>query len=296
MRSLILSTLLATSAASLVASDARAGTLFGATWTTTIQGGLDLTVNQGVRMTITQDGATCSYAGLNGEVKVDQVIGCPSAGLSATGLSSSTNYSVSLTVPAFSLDQFATTAAIPVHTTAAFGPGVQVIAGNATKATATQGVSGRVTAKIGAHTKGSMYAVGMTTLLKVPLSVGKKGRYTNYFMVLGKLHYLTVDFYDWTPGSKTFTGLSSKYAPLMTPTLTVKGSFNLTGGFPYQGGAGGTVTLVSPSKLTVVGPLIFRKTVSLTTLKLTFVPEPSTLLLLGAAALALLGAGTRRRN
>lgn len=44
---------------------------------------------------------------------------------------------------------------------------------------------------------------------------------------------------------------------------------------------------MSPSKITDVSSLPYRTSVSLTTLKLTFVPEPGTLLLLGAAGAAL---------
>jgi hypothetical protein len=55
----------------------------------------------------------------------------------------------------------------------------------------------------------------------------------------------------------------------------------------------GTVTLVSPTKVSIDGRLSQRRAVSFSTLKLTFVPEPVTVLLLGAAAAALVLA--RRR-
>jgi hypothetical protein len=66
------------------------------------------------------------------------------------------------------------------------------------------------------------------------------------------------------------------------------GSFNLNA----QGG--GTVTLVSPSKISIDGALAQRRTASFTALVMTFVPEPGTLLLLGGAALALALGGRRR--
>jgi hypothetical protein len=63
--------------------------------------------------------------------------------------------------------------------------------------------------------------------------------------------------------------------------VTVTGSFNL------DAAGAGTVTLVSPTRIHLGGPLVQRDSVSVTTLKLTFVPEPGTLLLLGASALTL---------
>ena len=151
----------------------------------------------------------------------------------------------------------------------------------------------RVAAHLGKGANASMLTPGVTTLVKVPLSVGKAGTFTGSFDVLVDVHYITVDFYAWTPGSKQFTKLTSKYAPLMTPTITAKGSFNLTGM------GGGTVTLVSPSKITIVGSLAGRKTASFTSLKLTYAataPEPSTLLLLGAGVVGLALVGSRKRS
>jgi PEP-CTERM motif len=135
-----------------------------------------------------------------------------------------------------------------------------------------------------------MNVPGMSSLLKVPLSIGKAGTFTNYFIVIGVLHYITVDFYAWTPGTSTFTGLTSKYLPLMTPTVVAMGSFGLTGG------GGGTVTLVSPSKISIDGSLAQRRTASFTSLKLTYIPEPGTLLLLGAGAAGLVLLSSRRRR
>jgi hypothetical protein len=133
----------------------------------------------------------------------------------------------------------------------------------------------------------SMFSVGTRTLLRVPLGFGANGRATNsWFTVLGVPHSLTVDFYAWTPGTRTFTGLTSMSLPL--PDVVVMGSFALTGS------GGGMVTLVAPTKLTVIGRVADRKTASYTTLKLYFVPEPGTLLLLASAAACLALVGRRQ--
>jgi hypothetical protein len=83
-------------------------------------------------------------------------------------------------------------------------------------------------------------------------------------------------------------GLTTKLAPL--PTVTATGTFNLTS----PGGAG-TVTLVSPSKISIDCALAQRRTASFTALRMVFVPEPGTLLLLGAGALGLVLVGSRKR-
>jgi hypothetical protein len=66
------------------------------------------------------------------------------------------------------------------------------------------------------------------------------------------------------------------------------GSFNLT---PL---GGGTVTLVAPSKISIDGPFAQRRTANFTTLSLSFVPEPGTLLLSAAGGVALVLLGRRR--
>jgi hypothetical protein len=75
---------------------------------------------------------------------------------------------------------------------------------------------------------------------------------------------------------------------------------------PITIGSGARVTLVAPSKISVDGPLVQRRSVSLTSLTLNFpgdpggfvhgTPEPSTVLLLAAAVGAVLFAGRRARG
>jgi len=256
-----------------VGSSVQAGPLLSATWSQTLQG---------VDLTLTNNGASCTSVGAN---LVQQVITCPSTGLGATGTAVVSDYVVSLTMPAFALNQFKTGGIIDTHTKATFGPASQVISGNDSSANATMGIPGKVTVRVAAHVaKGvnaSKLAPAPTTLVRVPLSAGKAGTFGAFFYAVNVSHYITVDFYAWTPHTLTFTGLTTKGAAL--PTVVAMGSFGLTDM------GRGTVTLVAPSKISIDGLLLQRRTVSFATLTLTF-PEPSTLLLLGAgvAGLALI--------
>jgi hypothetical protein len=277
LRSLFVS--LATALALGAATPAVAGPLTSATWTQNLQG---------VDVTLTNNGSTCSTTNpalIQQTVTIGGVsclnVANPN-GLGATGSATATSYSISLTLPNFALRQFTTGGALNIATKAAIG-GMQTITGNATSALANVGIPGMVTVKAAAHIgKGanasmltSITPMGANTLVLVPLSVGKAGTFTGSFYVLGSLHYITVDFYAWTLGIQTFMGLTSKGLPL--PDVTAQGSFNL------HAGGGGTVTLVSPSKISIDGPLAQRRTAGFTSLTLVF-PEPGTLLLLAAAA------------
>src|SRR5574338_78876 len=257
MRNRLFLSLLA-SAALLVGSAANAGALLSATWSQSLQG---------VDITTTNSGTTCTSTGSN---LVQQSIGCSTgSGLNPTGTATATSYSVSLTLPSFTLSQYTTGGAINIKTIANIPGGNQGISGVNSSAgiTGTAGLPGQVTVKVAAHVakgvNGSLLTAAPTTLVKVPLSIGKAGVFTGYFYVLTNVHYITVDFYAWTPHTLTFTGLTSKYAPLPTPTVVAMGSFNL------NGAGGGTVTLVSPSKISIDGPLAARRTASFTTLTLT---------------------------
>jgi hypothetical protein len=207
-------------AALLTGSAADAGVLTAATWTQTIQG---------VDLTVTNNAATCTSVGAN---LVQQSITCPAAGLGATGSSGGGNYSVSLTMAAFALDQFTIGGPFNIHTKARFGPGAQNISGNGNSAGATVGIPGNVTVKVAAHIGQGVYASflapAVTTLVRVPLSVGKAGAVTGFFYVLGSREYITVDFYAWTPNTLSFTGLTLKGAAL--PDVVAKGSFMMTEG------------------------------------------------------------------
>jgi hypothetical protein len=245
-------------AALLAASAAQAGTLTSATWTQTTQG-----------FPMTRTGTE----------------------LGITGGASGTSIAVELEYPQFDAKFF-----IPKTANGVLDLAVSITQGGPQNLTATpgmalatMGVPGTVNVRTALHnTKGvnqSTYMTGINTLVMVPVSVGAAGQFTGSFIVLGINHFITVDFYAWTPGTLVFTGLTTKGVAL--PTVTAAGSWNLT-----ASGAG-TVTLVSPSKISIDCTLAQRRTAGLTSLKMYFVPEPATLLLLGAGALAL-ALGTRR--
>jgi hypothetical protein len=276
--------LLATCLALAAATAAEAGPLVAATWTQNLQG---------VDVTLTNAGSTCSSTN-PGHIQQTVTIGgvnCLNVanpnGLGATGSATATSYSVSLTLPSLVLEQFTTGPPLNVATKATLA-GPQTITGNAGSALVDVGIPGMVTVKVAAHVgKGvnaSMLASNMTTLVRLPLSVGKAGVFTTSFTVLGSTAYFTVDFYGWTPGTLTFTGLTSNFQPL--PDVVAMGSFDL------DAAGNGTVTLVSPSRISSHGDLSQRRTVTFTTLTLVF-PEPGAWLLLGASALGLLLARKR---
>ncbi len=265
MRGRLLSSLLA-GAAMVVASAAQAGTLTSALW---------LQNTQGVPMTRT------------------------TAQLGATGPSTSGWIAVALSYPAFSLAFFVpktSMGVVDLHLKVTQG-GPQVITATPAMASGTPGIPGTVIVMTAAHVgKGanqSMYNAGINTLVAIPLSVGNAGTFVGYFTVTGAPHGITVDFYAWSPGTLTFTGLTT--AGVALPTVVAMGSFNLSAS------GGGTVTLVSPSKISIDGVLAQRRTASFTALILSFaggsphVPEPGALLLLGAGAAGLLLVGRRKR-
>ena len=244
----------------LAASAVQAGTLTDATWTQ---------VTQGFPMTRT------------------------GAQLGITGSSTQTSVAANLVYPAFATKFFipkTTNGVLDLAVSITQG-GAQMLTATPAMAAATMGVVGTVNVRTAIHnTKGvnqSTFMTGINTLVMVPVSVGVNGQFTGSFIVLGINHFITVDFYGWTPGVITFMGLTTKGKAL--PTVTAPGTWNLTPG------GGGTVTLVSPSKISIDGSLAQRRTAGFTSLRMYFVPEPGTLLLLGAGALGLVLLGSRKR-
>ena len=256
MRTRVLASCLV-AAALLLAAAAQAGTLTSATW---------LQVTQGVPMSRT------------------------TAQLGATGTSTASSISVNLVYQQFSFSLFVpkTANGPDLHIKITQG-GPQAITATPAMANGTPGVPGTVIVMTAQHVakavNASMFNLGVLTLVAVPISIGKAGQFVRSFTVLGISHTLTVDFFAWTPGMVTFTGLTTRGIAL--PTVMAAGSFNLT----LAGG--GLVTLVSPTKVSIDGQLAQRRTASFTTLRLV-VPEPGNLLLLGAAGAALVAFARRR--
>lgn len=267
---------LLTLALGLAPALAGAGPLVSATWTQEVWG---------FALTVTNSGATCSD--LNpAHIPSYTAFTCPTTGLQASGGSTGTSYNVALTLPLFQAQGIAT-GGVRVYATMATLSGAQAISGNATSATATQAIHGQVVWGAANHNMLSNWSQPlMATIVNIPLDVGKPGEFLASFTEIGSYHYLTVDFYGWTAGTFTFTGLSSFSMAL--PDVVAMGSFGLT-----PAGAG-TVTLVAPSRIAIDGQYAQRRTVDLTVLKLTFVPEPTAILLIGAAALV--GLGSARRS
>jgi hypothetical protein len=250
----------------LGAGPAVAGTLTAATWTQVVS------PPGGVVLSLTRTGAQ----------------------LGATGNSTASFISAGLSFPPFATSFFVPKTAMVVidrHFYFSQG-GAQLITATAGGAFGTPHVGGTVVVMDAVHTtmgaNQSKFMVGANTLVSVPLGVGRAAQFTQTFSVLGQLGTLTIHFYSWTPGTLTFTGLTYKLAPL--PDVVAMGSFDLTSH------GGGSVTLVSPSRITVSSAPLFQNSIlTLASLKLVFVPEPGTLLLLVGAGLALWGFDRRRR-
>jgi hypothetical protein len=186
----------------LAASPAAGGVLSQATWIQTIAG---------VSLVVTNSAATCTSVGPN---IVQQTISCPGTGLDATGFASgmSQGYSVALTMPAFALTQFTTGGVIGVYTKATFGNGGQILiagsrygGGGSVQAPVAGMLTVKNTQHVATGVNASKRGPGFTTLVRVPVSVGRRGSITAYFHLLSEPHYLTVDFYGWTPNTWTFS-------------------------------------------------------------------------------------------
>jgi hypothetical protein len=263
----------------LIAAAAHAGTLTSATWLQVTETGL-----LGSPYTLPMTRTT--------------------AQLGAAGTSTASSIAVSLSYPAFSTNFFA-----PRTPNGVLDLAIQVSQGGPQAITATPGmgngapgVPGTVIVMTAAHAamgvNQSIFMVGIHTIVSVPFSIGRTGMFglgvmtpdgspgSTSWTFAGALHSGRVSFFAWTPGTLVFSGLTTRGVAL--PSVIAMGSFDLTAK------GGGTVTLVSPSKISIDGSIAQRRTASFTTLVLTFVPEPGALMLLGAGGLALTLVGATR--
>jgi hypothetical protein len=248
----------------LVPLAASAGTLTSATWLQTAPG---LESIEGFPLTRTAADPRWSYAGTS----------------TSTAIAVNVNYFFTSTV--FGVPKTPNGFLIDVGVRVTQG-GTQAITATAGGGAGTPGIAGRVTyagglpSHVGMGSDQSMFELGASTFVSIPLSAGRAGGFTNTFQQVGLNGTITVQFYSWTVGSLSFAGLTSNFVAL--PPATAMGSFDLTAN------GGGMVTLVAPSLVSVDSPLHRRRNALFTTLVLNFVPEPSSLLLLSAGAVALL--------
>src|SRR5262245_24570960 len=149
--------------------------------------------------------------------------------IAASGTSSATSISVSVSVPAFTASQFVLDGVLGPHQHVQFLLGGNAnITASPSMAAATAGIPGTVIVMTANHmAKGvnaSMFAIGVANLFHVPLDIGESGTFaSSTAIVSGVPISWKVERFAWTVHTQTFTGLTSKGAPIAD--VVAMGSF-----------------------------------------------------------------------
>ncbi len=263
----------------LFAGQSKAGTLDSATWKGAFQGvPFTLTIGSG---TVGGVGSSMLHLVVSGTAAGNNVV------------------TASVSVIPFTTSKFFEPPPAALTITQMLGGNQKInVAGNVASATGTPNMGALGTVNV-------FMQVGFPLLLLgVPLNVGGTGVQTYQgFNPLFTHVTVTATFLGWQIAPFTVTGLTNQGVAL--PNVMFTGSNNLMFGE-------GTVTLVAPARVAVCvgggtttsgsctgasleglpGLGQFNRTASSTTLKLTFIPEPGVLLLLGAG-LAFVGRRSR---
>jgi hypothetical protein len=209
-----------------------------------------------------------------------------------TGSFSTSAIDVVATIPTFTLTRFVPNSVITLWVDFQIEGSARITAtpGHAAGTRGFQGFMRAFTASCPVPFSPSACSVGPVLLQQGPVSPGYPKVITALLTVLGKKHNVKLSFQGWTVGSRVFTNLTSQGAPV--PNFHTAGSFDVTpGGF-------GSVTLVAPTRIWITpvtsGP-VRQRTVSVSRLRMNFLPEPRAAGLLAVAALTLGVSSTRRR-